>query len=77
MGIVLGSAIGGVIGLLEQADVMRERGADRVSPFFLPNVLVDSASGQVAITLGIRGPELRRRLGVRDRLARRRRGAPS
>ena len=56
VGIVLGSAIGGVMGILEQADVMRERGADRVSPFFLPNVLVDSASGQVAITLGIRGP---------------------
>ena len=55
-GIVLGSAIGGATGLLEQSDVMRERGADRVSPFFLPNVLVDSASGQVAITLGIRGP---------------------
>src|ERR1043166_3725843 len=56
VGIVLGSAIGGVVGILEQADVMRERGADRVSPFFLPNVLVDSASGQIAITLGIRGP---------------------
>src|SRR5215213_8871488 len=56
VGIVLGSAIGGVTGVLEQAEVMRERGADRVSPFFLPNVLVDSASGQVAITLGIRGP---------------------
>src|SRR5580765_3752854 len=56
VGIVLGSAIGGVMGILEQADVMRERGADRVSPFFLPNVLVDSASGQIAITLGIRGP---------------------
>jgi 3-oxoacyl-[acyl-carrier-protein] synthase II len=56
VGIVLGSAIGGVTGILEQADVMRERGADRVSPFFLPNVLVDSASGQVAITLGVRGP---------------------
>jgi beta-ketoacyl-acyl-carrier-protein synthase II len=56
VGIVLGSAIGGVTGVLEQADVMRERGADRVSPFFLPNVLVDSASGQVAITLGVRGP---------------------
>jgi 3-oxoacyl-[acyl-carrier-protein] synthase II len=55
-GIVLGSAIGGAVGLLEQSDVLRERGADRVSPFFLPNVLVDSASGQVAITLGIRGP---------------------
>ena len=55
-GIVFGSAIGGVIGILEQADVLRERGADRVSPFFLPNVLVDSASGQLAISLGIRGP---------------------
>jgi 3-oxoacyl-[acyl-carrier-protein] synthase II len=56
VGIVLGSAIGGVTGVLDQAEVMRERGADRVSPFFLPNVLVDSASGQIAITLGIRGP---------------------
>jgi 3-oxoacyl-[acyl-carrier-protein] synthase II len=56
VGIVLGSAAGGYIGLLAPADVLRERGPDRVSPFFLPNVLVDSASGQVAITLGIRGP---------------------
>ena len=56
VGIVLGSAIGGVLGIMEQADVMRERGADRVSPHFLPSVLVDSASGQVAISLGIRGP---------------------
>jgi 3-oxoacyl-[acyl-carrier-protein] synthase II len=56
VGVVLGSAIGGVLGIMEQADVMRERGADRVSPHFLPSVLVDSASGQVAISLGIRGP---------------------
>src|SRR3954468_18463062 len=56
VGIVLGSAIGGVTGVLEQAEVMRERGADRVSPFFLPSVLVDSGSGQLAISLGIRGP---------------------
>jgi 3-oxoacyl-[acyl-carrier-protein] synthase II len=56
VGIVLGSAIGGFVGIMEQAEVMRERGADRVSPHFLPNVLVDSASGQVAISLGIRGP---------------------
>ena len=55
-GIVLGSAIGGVVGIVEQADVLRERGPDRVSPFFLPNVLVDSASGQIAISLGLRGP---------------------
>jgi beta-ketoacyl-acyl-carrier-protein synthase II len=56
VGIVLGSAIGGVIGIMEQGDVLRERGPDRVSPNFLPNVLVDSASGQLAISLGIRGP---------------------
>jgi 3-oxoacyl-[acyl-carrier-protein] synthase II len=56
VGIVFGSAIGGVPGILEQADVMRERGPDRVSPNFLPNVLVDSISGQLAISLGIKGP---------------------
>src|SRR5438067_871519 len=56
VGIVFGSAIGGVPGIVEQADVLRERGSDRVSPNFLPNVLVDTASGQLAISLGIRGP---------------------
>jgi 3-oxoacyl-[acyl-carrier-protein] synthase II len=56
VGIVFGSAIGGFLGIMEQSDVMRERGPDRVSPNFLPNVLVDSASGQLAISLGIRGP---------------------
>ncbi|HET9675651.1 MAG TPA: beta-ketoacyl-ACP synthase II [Gaiellaceae bacterium] len=56
VGIVFGSAIGGLLGIMEQAEVFRERGPERVSPNFLPNVLVDSASGQLAITLGIRGP---------------------
>ena len=56
VGIVFGSAIGGFLGIMEQAEILRERGPDRVSPNFLPNVLVDSASGQLAITLGIRGP---------------------
>jgi 3-oxoacyl-[acyl-carrier-protein] synthase II len=56
VGIVLGSAIGGFTELMKQADILRERGPDRVSPSFLPNVLVDSASGQLAIELGIRGP---------------------
>jgi 3-oxoacyl-[acyl-carrier-protein] synthase II len=56
VGIVFGSAIGGVTGILEQADTLRERGPDRVSPSFLPNVLVDSVSGQLAISLGIKGP---------------------
>jgi 3-oxoacyl-[acyl-carrier-protein] synthase II len=56
VGIVFGSAIGGLPGIVAQADVLRERGSDRVSPNFLPNVLVDSASGQLAISLGIKGP---------------------
>src|SRR5919201_4275011 len=55
-GIVFGSAIGGVSGILEQGEVLRERGPERVSPNFLPHVLVDSASGQIAISLGLRGP---------------------
>ncbi|MFN2471445.1 MAG: beta-ketoacyl-ACP synthase II [Gaiellaceae bacterium] len=56
VGIVFGSAIGGFLGIMEQSDVLRERGPGRVSPYFLPSVLVDSASGQLAISLGIRGP---------------------
>ena len=56
VGIVFGSAIGGILGIMEQSEVLRERGPERVSPNFLPNVLVDSASGQLAISLGIRGP---------------------
>jgi 3-oxoacyl-[acyl-carrier-protein] synthase II len=55
-GILVGSAIGGVMGVLAQDEVRRDRGHTRVSPWFLPNVLVDSASGQIAIDLGIRGP---------------------
>jgi 3-oxoacyl-[acyl-carrier-protein] synthase II len=56
VGVVLGSGIGGFNELMRQYDVLKERGPDRVSPSFLPNVLVDSASGHVAIQLGIRGP---------------------
>jgi 3-oxoacyl-[acyl-carrier-protein] synthase II len=56
VGIVLGSAIGGFLGIMEQTEVMRERGPQRVSPTFIPSVLPDAASGQIAISLGIRGP---------------------
>jgi 3-oxoacyl-[acyl-carrier-protein] synthase II len=41
---------------MDQHELLQERGADRVSPYFIPSVLVDSASGQLAISLGIRGP---------------------
>ena len=56
IGILVGSAIGGLPGIAEQHQILLERGADRVSPFFIPSVLVDSASGQLAISLGIKGP---------------------
>jgi 3-oxoacyl-[acyl-carrier-protein] synthase II len=56
VGVLFGTAIGGFLGIMEQAEVLRERGPERVSPSFLPNVLVDTASGQLAISLGFRGP---------------------
>src|SRR3954449_8661704 len=56
VGILFGSAIGGVGAIAQQAEVLRERGARRVSPTFIPSVLVDAASGQLAISLGFRGP---------------------
>ena len=56
VGVVLGSGIGGFHELMRQNEVLLERGPSRVSPTFLPNILVDSACGQIAIALGIRGP---------------------
>jgi 3-oxoacyl-[acyl-carrier-protein] synthase II len=56
IGILFGTAIGGFIGIMEQAEVLRTRGHDRVTPTFIPSVLVDAASGQLAISLGYRGP---------------------
>ncbi|MDB5057946.1 MAG: 3-oxoacyl-[acyl-carrier-protein] synthase, partial [Chloroflexi bacterium] len=57
-GIVIGSAAGGIQTLLEQHKVFLERGARRLSPFFIQNMLVDSAAGQVAISLGLQGPNM-------------------
>jgi 3-oxoacyl-[acyl-carrier-protein] synthase II len=56
VGVLFGSAIGGLIGITEQHQVLLDRGPDRVTPYFIPSVLVDAASGQIAITLGLRGP---------------------
>jgi 3-oxoacyl-[acyl-carrier-protein] synthase II len=56
VGVLFGTAIGGFLGIMEQADVLRERGPTRVAPTFIPSVLPDAASGQLAISLGFRGP---------------------
>ena len=56
VGVLFGTAIGGLFGIVEQHSILLERGPDRVSPYFIPSVLPDAASGQIAIALGLRGP---------------------
>ncbi len=58
IGVIVGSAVGGIQTLLSQYDVLQQRGPRRLSPFFIPAMLVDSAGGQIAIQLGIRGPNM-------------------
>jgi 3-oxoacyl-[acyl-carrier-protein] synthase II len=58
VGIVFGTAAGGVEKVLTQQQILLERGPDRVSPMFLPHFLPDSASGLVAIALGAEGPNM-------------------
>ncbi|HMA35726.1 MAG TPA: beta-ketoacyl synthase N-terminal-like domain-containing protein, partial [Chloroflexia bacterium] len=57
-GVILGTAAGGLNTILGQQKVMEERGVRRVSPFFIANMLPDGASGQVAIAVGARGPNM-------------------
>lgn len=58
IGILIGTGIGGLGTIMEQAEVMRERGADRVSPFLIPMMISDSAPGMLAIRYGVRGPNM-------------------
>lgn len=55
VGILIGSGIGGIGTLLEQYEIMRQRGPDRVSPFLIPMMISDSAAGNLAIRFGARG----------------------
>uniref|UniRef100_A0A7S3W9N4 beta-ketoacyl-[acyl-carrier-protein] synthase I n=1 Tax=Emiliania huxleyi TaxID=2903 RepID=A0A7S3W9N4_EMIHU len=55
-GVAIGSGIGGLSDIVEASDALRERGARRVSPFFIPRMLVNMAAGQVSIRAGLRGP---------------------
>ena len=54
--VIIASGIGGIITLEEQIGVLNERGPSRVSPFLVPMMLPDMASGQVSMLLGARGP---------------------
>ena len=54
--IMIASGIGGIITLSEQVGVLGSRGPSRISPFLVPMMLPDMASGQVSIMLGAKGP---------------------
>ncbi|MGE5377086.1 MAG: beta-ketoacyl-ACP synthase II [Bacteroidota bacterium] len=58
IGVVIGTGIGGISTLIEQWEVMKERGPDRVSPFLVPMMISDSAAGMLAIRFGVRGPNM-------------------
>ncbi len=57
-GILIGSGIGGILTLVEQYEVMRQRGPDRVSPFLIPMMISDGAAGNIAIRVGARGANM-------------------
>lgn len=56
VGIWIGSGIGGVETIDKQSAVLHDRGPRRVSPFFIPMMIPNMASGQVSIYLGAKGP---------------------
>lgn len=58
IGVLTGTGIGGIGTIMEQAELMRERGPERVSPFLVPMMISDSAAGMLAIRFGARGPNM-------------------
>ena len=58
VGILVGTGIGGINVVLSEVETYRLKGPRRVSPFLVPMMLPDTASGQIAINFGARGPNL-------------------
>ncbi|HKF73430.1 MAG TPA: beta-ketoacyl-ACP synthase II, partial [Stellaceae bacterium] len=55
-GVMIGSGIGGLPGIMEGVITLHEKGPRRVSPFFIPSNLINLASGHVSIRYGFSGP---------------------
>jgi 3-oxoacyl-[acyl-carrier-protein] synthase II len=55
-GVCIGSGIGGITTLIEGEDARREKGADRVSPFVIPMLIINMAAGLVSMRFGAKGP---------------------
>jgi 3-oxoacyl-[acyl-carrier-protein] synthase II len=58
IGVFIGSGIGGLTTLFEQARVLVEKGPDRVTPFLAPMMIADIAAAQISIALGVKGPNM-------------------
>jgi 3-oxoacyl-[acyl-carrier-protein] synthase II len=56
IGILVGSGVGGLDSVAKQLEILSSRGPARVSPYLIPMMIADSASAQVSIKTGIRGP---------------------
>ncbi len=57
-GVVIGSGMGALAPIIESVNTMNERGADRISPFFVPMMLPDTPAAMVSIMYGLRGPNM-------------------
>jgi 3-oxoacyl-[acyl-carrier-protein] synthase II len=55
-GVLVGSGIGGIETLLDSYETLRTKGPDRVSPFFVPMIIVNMASGVISMRFGAKGP---------------------
>jgi 3-oxoacyl-[acyl-carrier-protein] synthase II len=55
-GVLVGSGIGGIETLLDNYEILRTKGPDRVSPFFIPMIIVNMASGVISMRFGAKGP---------------------
>ena len=55
-GVLVGSGIGGLMGIQNATMVIEEKGPRRLSPFFIPSCLINLASGQISIKYGLKGP---------------------
>ena len=55
-GVIVGSGIGGLHTIEKQVEIYLTKGPDRLSPYLIPMLIVNMASGQISIEFGIRGP---------------------
>ena len=56
VGVLIGSGVGGIITISDQHKILLKKGPKRVSPFLVPMMLGDMASGQVSMMIGAKGP---------------------